>query len=361
MTGRTGLSESVLHIGVVLLSLSPAEEGTKITLVSDEWPKAFPGLKSDRIKRFVNALISMFRDEASQSGISDLYWNLTQTDLPAAKLANLGEALERLVLNQDQHLKQLILDAEIAEERKLQVLSSASSKAFDPQKSDFPVVAFREIKVSDDVGIDRHRKLNFLNYSKGELTEPPYVNLAINEHDYLSQTVSNGVSSQIFAELFNREKAEVFQESSLDEFLGRALSYAESATNPTLLLPVSVPRWLSDWQYAWGENKEKYSVQFVKCRDEYDDTIIGKIQDPDKKHSVTIRQLTGLENPILFDEDQLRKVTFKRFENGLPMTLEFDPQEGDPTIGTLQFTWGYDLDQASIPFVEIQLPRDDGD
>ena len=358
-SGRSGLSESLYHIAVILLSLIPDDNDAPIALISGEWLKAFPGLKSQRITRFVESLSSVLATEDTLNEISNIYWNLNLQEMPEGKVTRLKEALEKVTNAQDDHIEQTIINAEIDEGRKSQILVSASSNAFSAQYSDFPVCAFHEIKMSGDVSEERHRDLNFLNHSKGELTNPPLVDLAINEDDYLAQTVSSNVAGTVFSELFVKETAEVIQEYSLDDFLKRVFSFAEGLREPCLILPYSVPKWMSEWKYAWGENKDSYSVQFEGYRDESDSTIIGRIMDPSDKVHVIVRQISGIVNPILFDQDKLTTITFKSFKDNLPLDLNFDPNKDSQITGTLRFTWGYVLDELDLQFFEIGLPKDD--
>jgi len=141
--------------------------------------------------------------------------------------------------------------------------------------------------------------------------------------------------------------------------LKRVFSFAEGLREPCLILPYSVPKWMSEWKYAWGENKDSYSVQFEGYRDESDSTIIGRIMDPSDKVHVIVRQISGIVNPILFDQDKLTTITFKSFKDNLPLDLNFDPNKDSQITGTLRFTWGYVLDELDLQFFEIGLPKDD--
>lgn len=207
--------------------------------------------------------------------------------------------------------KSRLKDAEIDQERLIEFGFSASKSGFDRNTSSKYLRLFNDVEHShDDVGTER--RLRIVDYSKAHVSKGIEVNRAVNEEEWLSDSVKDNISRNIFQDLFQVDFTRTGTFEDKLEMLRSALSDAQ-ALQKEGLSPVLI---LNSSPVSYLLSKLAYGLEDVP------DLVVDEAQRGSDE-SFLVNGVPVLDAPsgkgqfcIVVPKESFRLVRFHEYEQG---------------------------------------------
>ncbi len=230
------------------------------------------------------------------------------------------------------HRAQAIIDAPIDPARVGAVANAASSEAFAP--STFPHQLFAEITPTDEALSEF--TLNVKELPKGVYTDPPMAQAVINEEEWWRDVMANKIADVVWSDV---ERSASFQEvdgRTPDEFWiavrdGSARMRTDGQ-DPFLVIDNSTsPEWLIDWRWSHRQGNATKPADLVITLKEHHVTGYEFAMND----TPVFRARTAFGVAYLMPKQLLRRMRYHRYDNGLPVSLQFEPDPENPWQGAM--------------------------
>lgn len=256
--------------------------------------------------------------------------------------------------------KQAVAAAAPSAQRLLQIGQWASMTAFQKGSAAFPI---SEFEVRDIVGdLDSPMTLTINRVNKGEFTEPPLSQTAINEGDWLADVVREHAAAmvlwKVISDLNPVERAAKTAQSYWREFKKYVNEVREAGLHPLILLEnPTIPDWLYEWANPFpNERPAEKPADLVITRDN------GSTPDG---YQFTVNGVPVISAPlpsgssILLVLESLHEVTFGRTPDGSFVTATVEPIPSEDDVVDLKLTWQARVKTGAYPAVRLIYSRDD--
>jgi hypothetical protein len=234
------------------------------------------------------------------------------------------------------HRDQAIVDAQIDPARVGAVAAAAGSEAFAPNA--FPRNLFAEIVPTDGSLVEFTLRASGL--SKGAYTDPPMAQSVSNEAEWWRDAMSGQVAAVVWWDVVSKTRFQEIEGRTPEEFWHAvrdgSARIREAGHDPILVISNAAdPQWLSDWRWPHRENSASKPADLVITRDEgqvegYEFTMNG---------TPVYRGQTAFGTVYLLPAQLMRRLRYHDYGNGLPVSLRFEPDIGNPWRGTMHATF----------------------
>ena len=232
--------------------------------------------------------------------------------------------------------EQQLAAAKIDPARLMAVAIGASSLAFAKDTGEFPLPLFNEVGTTGEVLEPFLLRLN--SVERGAYTDPLMADIAANEESWWAETMKDQVAAVVLSDVLQRAAIEEVVVSTPEDYWAKIRGSApefSSGNREALLLVESEfdPRWLHDWR--WG----RFDPQsFAKP----DDLVISQTgRKPSAGYlfhmnSIAVyRAPVGRNASLLLTSTIFRKLEFTKFGSGLPVEVDFVPDDANAARGTI--------------------------
>lgn len=349
-SGETTIYSLEASLGILLLMRMPHPSLEVHRLLPNGWFERFSDGEHrsvERISERANAVVAWLH-QCEQNKIKRILETLGMEigeSLPD-RINNLTTALNLIATEQDENLRDRIIDNDPSEDRLIELAGFSSQSGFEKDTAEFPISKF---KVSDiiDEGQDltwSERKLIFKNHQKGELLSPSLIQVPSNEDSWFDQIIREHVANVVMHLIFEGISTENIFTDDPKSFWALVTKSAKQMNKPVLIIPLHLPpEWFMEWLYEREEKDSPSRPQnfnFLMDRVAGDNGRVGLVRYDDDRRGILI-QRGGLPSGRcgMFDMDDLNTINFLRYENGYPVTVQFVPYEEDPLRGELTLEW----------------------
>lgn len=248
------------------------------------------------------------------------------------------------------HRDQVIIEAQIDPGLVEKVAVAAGSEAFTPTA--FPHHLFAEIAATADVLSEFTLSMNGL--SKGAYTDPPMAQAVLNEEDWWRNAVSDKVAAVVWSDVVLNASFRDLEGRTPEEFWSAVREGSQrirdAGYDPILVVgSVTDPQWLSDWRWPHRHGGALKPADLVITRDEgqvegYEFTMSGT-------HVYSAPTADGVV--YLIPAQLLRRLRYHKYSNGLPVSLQFEPDTENPWLGTMRATFQRDVELRDLEAYRI--------
>jgi len=212
---------------------------------------------SDRVRRIERMLANWKKilDQQSFSELAEQYECLrtkTGKGLPNAESkASLIRGIDRLLNEMNGAQALALAEAPISKDKLASISQWCSRTAFAVETAAFPVPLFHKVSSTADSRLDPFA-LVIKGIKRGELTDPPMADIAVNEDDWYSETLRGFVASTILGKSLRELKPKIIVANSPKAYWTQVKKYAakahEHGFHPILLLEnPTIPEWVWEW------------------------------------------------------------------------------------------------------------------
>ena len=245
--------------------------------------------------------------------------------------------------------------AKISEQRLKSVAGWFSMSAFSKETGAFPLPVFQEVSGTKEGLVER--SLVIRQARKGELTDPPMVDLAVNEGEFYRDMGRSHVGISSLAKLIEEIKPEVVDGSTPELYWAQFRRYVseakENGFHPLLLLGrATEPAWVWNWAHPaeGGDNVDApAALKFVRVEGPRTEGPLWLFNDV-PVYAVPIPPGSS----ILLLRESLTRLQFSTTEDGRYVVASTRPIEDRTDVVDLVFTWKLAVTVQRLPAVKLQ-------
>lgn len=309
-----------------------------------------------RRKAYLEALLAAC-DEVDPDAHGAIVAAIADLDLASfdARRTHARQLIEESLAILNGHRAQAIADAAIDPARIAALAQSASEQAFTPDR--FPLNLFAAIEPTSD-DLEPYR-LRAAGQSKGSYTDPPMGHTVINEDSWWRDAVAGQITARLWWDVLAKGDFQEIDGRSPEEFW-RAVDEGsarikEAGHDPVLVLTsTSHPEWLRDWRWPHGPDVVPKPANLV----------ITEATDQAEGYAFSLNDVPVYEAPslyglaYLFPSQLLARVRYHQFADGLPVSLEFEPDAEDAWTGTMVASFERAVELADLSAFRIRFAKD---
>lgn len=244
-----------------------------------------------------------------------------------------------------------IENAQIDPARVRPVAVAAGSQAFT--QTAFPRHLFAEVTPTTDVLNEFTLSVNGL--SKGAYTDPPMATAVVNEEEWWQKAMSDRVATVVWWDVVRNATFQDVEGRTPDEFWSAvrdgSARIRAAGHDPILAIGSETdPEWLADWRWPHRQGGASKPPDLVITRDE------GQTQGYQFTMSGTpvYRAQTSIGVVYLFPAQMLRRLRYHNFEDGLPVSLRFDPDVDNAWLGTMHASFQREVELNEVVAYRIR-------
>lgn len=249
------------------------------------------------------------------------------------------------------HRDQAIVDAQVDPARVGAVAAAAGSEAFTPTA--FPRHLFAQVSPTGDVLSDFTLRVNGL--SKGAYTDPPMAQAVVNEEEWWRDAMSGQVAGVVWWDVVCKAAFQEVEGRTPDEFWSAvrdgSARIRKTGNDPLLVIGnVTDPEWLLDWRWPNRQGGAPKPPDLVITREE------GQVEDYEFTMNGTpvYRAQTAYGVAYLLPTQLLRRLRYHDYGDGLPVSLQFEPDAENPWLGTMHATFQRDIELGDVEAYRIR-------
>lgn len=211
----------------------------------------------DRLARDLKQLLDSYLEliKLNEFGLFEAAFNLLKTNDNEVSFNQSRQIVEnglsRLMEILESHRQNRIANLKIDDERLEKISIAASTELFKKDQGIFPINYFSVITKTGDK--QDEKKLILKKMNRGNFTSPLMAQLAINETEWISETMKHNVAAIVLRIVLDQAKNENV-ETTAEETYWKALKeksegFSQSGLSPILLLDNRTkPEWVWNWQ-----------------------------------------------------------------------------------------------------------------
>lgn len=214
--------------------------------------------KSDEVRRLLNTMLERLKTNPvflQQAVCENLIAARHWTHTIAVGVERVVSVLQELLESVGEHQVEAEATAPISNEKLSLVATAASASAFAKQTGGFPLSVFQRVSYRQEEA--ERFTLNLIAQRRGTFTEPVLAPQAINEGEFLADTVGKHASLVLLNDVIRtlpvRSVQALDEESYWEIFKFEISQFASSGNTPILLVAnAAQPGWLFEWLYNIG-------------------------------------------------------------------------------------------------------------
>lgn len=324
------------------------------------------------INSTLRRLLTQSRDEALR--LREAYLNTLRSAFDELNADEHGELLAKLVGSGDglsfdarrDHSRKLveqsladltsyretiIVTAEIDSARVASVASAAASEI--TTRNLFPRHLFDEITVTTDDLSEFTMSVNGLD--RGSFTDPPMEDPVLNEEEWWRDVMSNRVAAVVWSDVIRKTNFQDIDGRTPDDFW-RAVrdgsaKIREAGHDPLLVINDAFnPEWWSDWRWPEGRGDTPKPSDLVITIEE------GQVDSYELTMNDTPVYSAQTENGVayLIPSQLLRRLRFRDYGDGLPVSLRFETDANNPRSGTMHAAFQREVELADVESYRVR-------
>ncbi|MEI6895290.1 MAG: hypothetical protein V5789_11855 [Colwellia sp.] len=269
------------------------------------------------------------------------------------------KSVKDIITDLESKIAAQIISTPIDHQRLVDFGMSATGGAFNITHGPIPISLFYDVDYSDDFS-SALTETNITNYRKSEVAEGLDVNRAINESEWLSETIAPRVSAEAFRQLF--QKVEWVECEFIDvlTLINQAVIdsrlIVDDGCSPIMFIgPWNLYRRIdtAKWHYAKEEEKLPFDIEVETGKPSSYICHLGGIE----MHRLPFSKE---KSSILLPKEAFNKIVVKRFGDGRYVNVDFNSQAETDLTGTLTLAFGIDCQYSSMrSFMYISQDSDD--
>lgn len=347
----------VILLAATMINLDPRRAGPPAI---SETLRALLLPDADLAKRRIQDHLRAMREAVGRVDVERgraLIATLRQEDVDAAILAaRLAKVVALL-----EACEAVIIEAREAQIRALQpdpgvmagMAKAAAATGFSGQTGAFPLPLFHEVAVVDAaLPISR---MPWTRYPKGALTVPPLAEPTGDEPQFVAGEMRKRIGAALTRDVTQARGAVVRRPRSATAYW-TAIQAAAAAVRAGGQTPIVVranrtqPAWAAAWLYRDAGDALPPGL------------TVTRLEDQDPAYDFNLNDLPvyssgGAERATwVFGQEILRTARFQRFASGELVSATFVPDPNDVWRGTLDLTFGHEVDLADGPVWRIDHP-----
>jgi hypothetical protein len=254
--------------------------------------------------------------------------------------------------------------ASINSSRLIEISNFASNSAFNKETANLPISLFKTIKKSQAKLTERQVTIN--NLEKGQLTDPLFAPLVVNEKEWYAETIKQYVAGFVMADILKIVNVLTVDGSTPDKYWSQLKSAANKLTSSglnTILLVenATIPKWIWDWGWPESEDRFKRPDDLHVRRRESETTVSGYIG-----HFNDIAVYTAQIPPgasYVFALETFKEITFTEFNSGHLVDVSYEPTRNFALVNLI-LKWGQSINLephivTRIEYREVQKEEKD--
>jgi hypothetical protein len=257
-----------------------------------------------------------------------------------AKQAALSFVESALELLKSQRQEQFAA-AEIDVKRLSTVAAAASSAAFSKESGAFPIPLFESVAETDQ--LLEQFTLRLTSVDRAAYTSPLMADPVSNEESWWQEAMSDRVAYVVLKDLMRTIAIDEVAVGTPDEYWAHVRDHAlamNTQAGEAILLVESefYPRWLHDWR--WGRldprTTERPADLSIRRSEELSSEAYLFHMNSVAVYTAPVER----NSSYLLQTSLLREVRFTKFPNGLFVDVQFEPDPGNDTKGSLLARFG---------------------
>ena len=249
------------------------------------------------------------------------------------------------------HRDQAILDAEIDEEKLRELATAIGFELFD--RKAFPLNLFGEKMATTGALTSFVASLN--NLSKGEFTTPPMAETPVNEEEWWREMISRYVLDVVWRHTLTKVELQQVEGRTPDEFWRAVRDGSKKIRgmghDPILVVDAAdSPQWLYDWQRLSGPNDTHKPADLVITEEQGQAEGYGFTMNSTPVYEAS----TSSGRAYLLPRELFLRLHYRRGNDGLPVSLRFEPDTANPWSGTMHATIECDVELGDVEGYEIR-------
>ena len=224
------------------------------------------------------------------------------------------------------------------------IAEEASSKAFNKETADFPVILFKHVELVTEA-LEKF-KLRLIDFPKGNITEPQmeFIDFGGQHCEAVSLRLYQYLIINILQEAKKLKIIEEIPVTTESEYASNIIKLGAAIKNkglsPILIAETyNTPEWIDKWASAiWNQNI-KWPEGIVITKKQRANSYMLDVCDIPLYVGYAMTKGT-----LLLPEEILSKVKFRKYKSGYPVDTTFENNENDPWKGTLTFHWEMEVE-----------------
>ena len=330
----------------------------KVESILEEWSRS-ENRNLREFKRMLDNWKTRLND-ASFSELMESYGCLKRTveigsEFKIAK-SSLIQAIDYLLAVSTRVRARALEDTPPSTNRLSEIGQWASIKAFDKETSAFPIPLFGRVVPLENIPLPV-RSLIIKGMDKGEFTDPPMADRAVNEEEWFAETVRNSVASTVLSEILYELKPEKIIADTPEAYWVLLKKFANNAfrdgLHPVLLLEnPTLPTWMWDWVHPPFDESD--------CSTAPADLAVSKSEGLNiDGYQWSLNDIHVFNAPlppgssVMVVRESFESIEFSRLPDGRFITAEPKEVEGHPEIVDLALTWQMKINIEKYPSIQL--------
>lgn len=231
-----------------------------------------------------------------------------------------------------------VKESPVSDSKLQEIIETASSVAFSKETADFPVCFFRDVELVTDPL--KELKFGYSEFPKSSLTDPVIDDGGFSKNWFLRSASPKVYAYLIFDILENAKSINILNEITVNETEYVATINQHSQQMQSIgLHPILIveefcrPEWLLNWKSSrWNRQITLGDDLDIQYKDE---------ENPQENYLFHINNVpiytanALIGGSLLIPVESLKLLQFRQFESGYPLDVTFEPNNDDPTKGSL--------------------------
>ena len=267
--------------------------------------------------------------------------------------ARLSAGIDELITKVEAIRAEAIRDLPVNEAHLEEVGKWASARGFSKTSGAFPLPLFGVVSTSGKEL--QSRSLVLRGVAKGEYTEPPMAQRAVNEEEWFGEMVQKHVAASVLEEVLKRLTPQEEDGKSPDVYWEQMKRYADhtirAGKHAILLIENrTVPHWIYEWTDPYRKRPEETPPDLEVWR------------DPELKSDSYISNVNNIavyRAPIpqgasyLLAAESFKSLTFTLLSNNNFVHVEALPSGAETAVIDLRLTWRFAIELDAYPAVKL--------
>ncbi|MDO6557630.1 hypothetical protein [Paraglaciecola chathamensis] len=271
-----------------------------------------------------------------------------------ARKENFIRSLEKITTCLDIHQTQQVKDAPL-DEQLMKGFGEFASTGLKVQLADrqFPYRLFDKVVFSKDNENAENFKINIKDYRKENISKNIEVNRAINEKEWLRDTLKSDAFRRIFSAILKYPKGLENSFDSAEKALNTMNKLAFDIKSPLLFVGQnSLARVLREAKY----NSDIAQLHGISFRDGFGDSYLCHIGDVEAYNL----RLKGEQYSLLISKLMLNNIVFTEISDDSFINVTFTPDRNNECIGKLTLSYQMKIGLLeSQPCIEFRINEED--
>lgn len=324
--------------------------------ILEEWSRT----ENEKVREF-ERMLSNWKTRLNEASFPELMVSYdclrskaeTGIEFAAAK-SSLGQAIDDLLSVTAKVHGKALADTPPSQHKLSEVGQWASRKAFAKETAAFPIPLFSEVVAIGEPLPARSLVINGMK--KGEFTDPPMADRAVNEEDWFAETVRGYVAFTVLAAVLDELEPETLDADTPEAYWAQIKKYANDARreglHPVLLLEnPTIPGCVWDWVHpSFGESASTAPADLMVSK-EGTPTIDG--------YQWSLNDIPVFNAPlppgasVVIVRESFERIEFSRLPDGRWVTADTKEVQGHPELVDLVLTWQMRTTVKKYPSVRL--------